>query len=283
MATLRPMPAAQQIQPRHQRARGGADLSFRLVGARTRIAHLHQASPTRFLFPTPDPGEPPLAALVNTAGGLAGGDEVTIGLRLGRGCHAILSTPAAEKVYRSLGPATRMDAEIGVGPGATLEWLPQETILFDGARFDRRLGVRLDAGARLLMAEMLVFGRHARGETMREGTLLDRWRIRHEATLLWAEGLSLGKDLAERRASRFGFAGAEAMATLLLALPGAVEPLRDALRAGGVAATVARPGLLVARWLGNAVAVRDGLGGAIRRVRADGLNLAPRLPRLWTT
>jgi urease accessory protein len=283
MATLHPMSAAQQVQPRHQRARGGADLEFRLTGGRTRIAHLHQAAPSRFLFPTPEPGEPPLAALVNTAGGLAGGDAVSVGLRLGAGCHAILSTPSAEKVYRSLGPATRVAAEIGVGPGATLEWLPQETILFDGARLDRGFAVRLDPGARLLMAEMVVFGRQARGETMRQGALLDRWRMVREGRLLWAEGVALGDDLAERRAARFGFAGAEAMATLLLVRPGVVEPCRDALRAAGVAATIARPGLLVARWLGDAVAVRDGLAAAICGMRAEGLGLAPRLPRLWTS
>ncbi len=185
--------------------------------------------------------------------------------------------------YRSLGPETRIESEIAVGAGATLEWLPQETILFDGARLDRGFSIALEAGARLLMAEMIVFGRQARGETMRLGALLDRWRMRREGGLLWAEGLALGEDLAERRAAPFGFGGAEAMATLLLALPGPVEPLRDALRATGVAATAARPGLLVARWLGGALAVRDGLAGAICRMRAEGLGLAPRLPRLWTT
>jgi urease accessory protein len=277
------MSAARPAPPVHQRARGGAELRFRRSGAATRIAHLHQAAPSRFLFPDPEPGDPPLAALVNTAGGLAGGDAVAVMLALEAGCDAILSTPAAEKVYRSLGPPTRVTARIEVGAGATLEWLPQETILFDGARLDRAIDIALAPDARLLLAEMLVFGRQARGETMRQGSVLDRWRLRRGGTLAWADGLALGKDLAARREDRFGFGGAEAMATLLLAVPTPVEPLRDALREAGMAATLPRPGLLLGRWLGGAVAVRDALGAAIRLLRAQAFGLPPRLPRLWTS
>lgn len=277
------MSAARLDAPSHQRARGGAELHFMRSGAATRIAHLYQASPARILFPDPEPGEPPLAALVNTAGGLAGGDAVRFDLRVGPGAAAILSTPAAEKIYRSLGPTTCIDVSVDVQDGATLEWLPQETILFDRARLERRINVSIAADARLLFAEMLVFGRQARGEVMRSGLLRDLWRLRRGAALLWADGISMERDLTDRLQDRFGFGGAEAMASLLLAMPGPLEPLREALREAGAAVSLVRPGLLLARWLGDAVAVRDALGAAICLMRAQALGQPARLPRLWTT
>ena len=267
----------------HQRARGGAELHFVRSGATTRLAHLYQTAPARILFPTPEPDEPPLAALVNTAGGLAGGDSLTLDLRLGPDATATLATPSAEKIYRSLGPATRIDVSIEVGPGATLEWLPQETILFDGARLDRRIAVALAPESRLLFAEMLVFGRRARAEVMREGQVLDAWRLRRAGTLVWADALALQGDLAPRLDDRFGFGGAEAVASLLLAVPGPLEPLRAALRKAGASASLVRPGLLLARWLGDAAALRAALGAAIRLLRAAALGLPARQPRLWTS
>ncbi|CAH0155597.1 urease accessory protein UreD [Roseomonas sp. CECT 9278] len=272
-----------QAGPSHQRARGGAELHLSRSGAATRIAHLFQAAPARILFPTSEGDEPPLAVLVNTAGGLAGGDALALDLRLGAGAAATLSTPSAEKIYRSLGAATRIDATIDVGSGATLEWLPQETILFDGARLHRRIAVALAPDARLLFAEMMVFGRRARGEVMRDGAVQESWRLRRGGSLVWADGLALGGDLSTRLDDRFGFAGAEAMACLLLAVPGPVEPLRAALREADVAATMLRPGLLLARWLGDAAAVRGALGEAVRLVRVQALGLPARLPRLWTS
>jgi len=274
-----PRPAA---TPSHQRSRGGASLRFAVARGATRLADLHQASPMRILFPDAEPGEPPLAALVNTAGGLAGGDEVEVGVALDAGAAAVVSTPAAEKIYRSLGPETRISARIEVGPGARLEWIPQETILFEGARLVRRLEAEIAADGTLLMAEMLVFGRQARGEALTRGSLLDAWRIRRAGALVWADGVAVEGDVAALLANPFGFAGAEASGTLLLADAQPLPPLRDALREAGVAATVLRPGLLLARWLGRAAEVRERLGAAIRLVRARQFGLPAALPRLWT-
>lgn len=268
--------------PPHQRSRGGALVRFALARGATRLAELHQSPPMRVLFPAPEPGEPPLAALVNTAGGLAGGDAVEVSVALGPGARACVCTPAAEKVYRSLGPETRVSARLDVASGAVLEWIPQETILFDGARLTRRLAAHLAPGATLVMAEMLVFGRHARGEALHAGALLDAWRVHRGGALLWADGLALEKEIRARLDGRFGFAGAEASATLLLAAEAALARPRDALREAGMAATIARPGLLLARWLGRASEVRDGLGRAIRLLRREALGLPPVLPRLWT-
>lgn len=275
-----PSPAAAAVI--HQRSRGGAALRFAVARGATRLIDLHQAAPMRILFPDPEPGEPPLAALVNTAGGLAGGDSVTVDVTLDGGAHAMVSTPAAEKIYRSLGPETRIAARLNVAAGATLEWLPQETILFDGARLARRLDVDVAPDAALLMAEMLVFGRHARGEVLRDGSLADAWRISRGGSLLWADGLALGRGMRARLDDRFGFAGAEACATLLVVSDAPLAEARDAAREAGAAATLPRPGLLLLRWLGGAGAVRDALGAAIRLLRSRVLGAAPVLPRLWT-
>ena len=269
--------------PRHQRADGAFELRFGPGGA---LRHLFQRAPLRVLFPTPELDEPPLAAVVNCAGGLAGGDALRQEVRLEAGARATVSTAAAEKVYRSLGPETRVATRLSLGPGARLEWMPQETILFDGARLERRLRADLAEGATLLAAETLVFGRAARNERMRSGALLDAWRVVGPDGLLWADALALPDDPGEALAAPFGFAGAEALGTLLLAGAGA-EAGRDLLRAMGAAApggaTLPRPGLLLARWLGPAAAVRGAVGEAVVALRSGLLGLPPRLPRLWTT
>jgi urease accessory protein len=247
-----------------------------------RIVELFQAAPLRWLFPEPDPDEPRLGALVNVAGGLAGGDRVDGALALGPGARFTATTPAAEKVYRTLGAATEVAAAVEIGAEAALEWLPQETILFDGAALSRRLRFDLAPGAGLLAAETLVLGRAARGERFATGSLHDRWRLQRGGAPLWADALRLD-DPAAAVAARFGLGGAGAVATLLLAAPDAAAH-RDAARelSGGAASLVA-PGLLLARWIGEAGAVREGLSAAVAALRAAAFGHPPRLPRLWRT
>jgi urease accessory protein len=258
------------------------ELDYHRHEGRTVLGGLYQSPPMRALFPDPEADEAPICALVNTAGGLAGGDRVDIALSLGAGAQASFSTPAAEKIYRSLGPATEISVTLEAGAGAVFEWIPQETILFEGARLERSLNADIANDATLLMAEALVFGRAARGETWRRGALQDSWRIQRGGKLLWADGLSLGEDITADFADPFGFANAEALGSLVLAGPLATPDLRDALREDGALASLVRPGLLVTRWLGDAAAVREGLGAAICRLR-PALGLPARLPRLWTT
>ncbi|WP_043360467.1 urease accessory protein UreD [Belnapia sp. F-4-1] len=266
---------------RHQRADGAFELGFAPSPRGTVLRHLFQQAPLRVLFPDPEPGEPPTAALLNCAGGLAGGDALRQSVRLEPGARATLCTAAAEKIYRSLGPEARIGTHLSLGAEAVLEWLPQETILFDGARMARRMEVELAEGARLLAVEMLVFGRAAAGERMRTGSVLDSWRLRGPGGLLWADALAFD-DPASALDAPFGFGGAGATAMLLLAAPEA-EAMRDRLREADAAATLPRPGLLLARWLGGASTVRRAVGAAIAAVRGAALGRPARLPRLWTT
>lgn len=233
------------------------------------------------LFPDSDPAEPKQAALVNVAGGLAGGDSLEVAITLGPRARFTATTPAAEKIYRTLGPETEISSSLRLEAGSVCEWLPQETIVFDGARLTRRMGVDIAGDATLLAAEMLVLGRAARGERFTQGAVHDRWRIRRDGRLLWADAFRLADPGAA--ASPFVLDGAGAVATLLLAAPEAASH-RDLLRylTDGRAGVVA-PGLLLARWMGEAGAVRAGVARALVALRQAALSLPPRLPRLWRT
>jgi urease accessory protein len=269
--------------PSHQRAQGRAELTLEAAAAGARLRHLYQSAPLRILFPDSDPDEPSTGALVNVAGGLAGGDRIDTRLVLRPRARFTATSASAEKIYRSLGAETEISCTITVEDEACCEWLPQETILFDDSRLARRLDIDLAPGARLLAAEMLVFGRAARGERFRHGMVRDRWRLRRGGRLVWAESLSLQDPPDAVLNDRFAMGGAGAMATLLLAAPDAARH-RDAARdlANGTASLLA-PDLLLARWLGEAGAVRAGLGAAIMRLRADAFGHPARLPRLWRT
>ncbi len=172
------------------------------------------------LFPRPAAGAAPLAVLVNISGGLAGGDRIDIAVRIGAGAAATVTTQAAEKIYRSLGPDARVETVLAVAEDARLEWLPQETILFDGACLDRSLTATLARGGRLLACETLVFGRAARGEIMRRGRVRECWRIEYGGRLAWVDRLGLSPPIADRLDGA-GFGGARALATALYAGPDA--------------------------------------------------------------
>jgi urease accessory protein len=265
--------------PNHQRADGRAELTLAAAPGGARLRHLYQAAPLRWLFPNAEDDEPKTGALVNVAGGLAGGDRLASTLRLCAGARFTPTTPAAEKIYRSLGEETAIAAAIDVEDSAVCEWLPQETILFDGARLHRRIGFDLAPTARLLAAEMLVLGRAAHGETFARGALRDAWRVRRGGALVWADALHLADPAGAHTPFRLGTANA--LATILLAAPEA-----DSLRArardlseGG--ATLVAPGLLLLRWLGEAGTLRASVAAAVAALREAAFGHPPRLPRLW--
>ena len=269
---------------RHQRSDGRLDLSFAKVGEQTVLADLYQRSPCRALFPRPRSGEPPLAVLVNTAGGLAGGDRIDVTVTVEAGAAATVTTQAAEKIYRSLGPDAQVETRLAVGEDARLEWLPQESILFDGACLDRRLSATIARGGRLLACEMLVLGRAARGESMVRGRVRDFWRIERGGRVAWIDRLGLADGIAEQL-DGMGFGGARALATALYAGAdvAALAPMarQVAEREGGGATAV--NGVLVARLLGSSPArVRDGLAGLLGALRRAVFGIGSGAPALWT-
>ena len=138
--------------------------------------------------------------LVNTAGGVAGGDSFDIEIAAAEGARLTLTTAAAEKVYRAPGAAAQLDIALKVAAGAHLAWLPQETILFDRARVHRRFDIELDEAASLLLCEIVVFGRTAMGERMEQGEFVDRWRMRRDGKLVFAETVRLDGDIGAKLA-----------------------------------------------------------------------------------
>jgi urease accessory protein len=188
-------------------------------------------------------------------------------------------TAAAEKVYRAIGAASQMDVRLRVGEGGSLRWLPQETILFDEARLHRSISVDLDENASLVLAEAVVFGRTAMNEAMKQGELVDCWRIRRGGRLVLAETLRLQGEVEKLLARSGAGNGAVALATAVFA-PGdeaLVERVRQALE--GCAAEAA-----ISAWNGIAVARLCSADAALlRRDLILVLNAAGgALPRLWT-
>ena len=165
------------------------------------------------------------AVLVNTGGGIAGGDELDIAFTAGPGTRLAVTGAAAEKGYRSLGPDARMRVKLVAATGAALAWLPQETILFDRARMNRSIEVDLALDARLILAEAVIFGRSGMGETMERGFLLDRWRVRRDGRLLFADALRLDGAIAAKLEAPACANGAVAVASVLV-VPGGEDLVR---------------------------------------------------------
>ena len=168
------------------RARGGVAIAFKAEGGgATRLADLHERGGFRAKLPrTHGLTE---AVLINTGGGLLGGDGVRFDVAVGRDAAAQITTQSAERVYRSLGPDCHVDIVLSIAAGGRLHWLPQETILFHEARLKRTITAELAGDATLLMVEATVFGRAAMGETMSGGALHDVWRISRGGALAYAK------------------------------------------------------------------------------------------------
>jgi urease accessory protein len=261
----------------HQRAAGRLDWTFHAAPGSARLRRLHQVAPLRLLTPQVDRGDPLLGVIMNVAGGLAGGDRLQLAGNFAPAARATLTTPSAEKIYRSLGPATEIGCMLDLAAESACEWLPQETILFEGARLRRRMAVGIAPSATLLAIEMLVLGRAARGERLLAGTLHDQWRLHRDGRLIWADALRFDGPAAY---GRYALGDGNALAMLLLAAPEASrfrETLRELAQGG---ASLVAPGLLLARWRGEAKTVRERLGLAVVTLRAAALGHPPRLPRL---
>jgi urease accessory protein len=247
---------------------------------------LRQRAPLRVLFPRQAAGDVPVAALVNVGGGLVAGDRAEVTVRVGAGAGALVTSQAAEKVYRSTGAECRVEGRLVVAAGGWLEWCPQETILFDKARLRRRLRLDLAPGARAMLGEIVVLGRVASGERSRDGFLFDRIEVCRGGGLVWRDSLRLEGPFGPVLEVLAGLGGARALATFVHAAEDAGERLelaRALLPAEGVrAGATLVNGLLVVRWLAvEALALRRVFALFWARFREAAAGLPPVLPRLW--
>ncbi|MGZ2500018.1 urease accessory protein [Rhizobium beringeri] len=225
---------------RLQRAEGRGHLAAKLFDGRTRIRELYQEGAAKIRLP--DTFDASMeAVIINTSGGLTGGDRMSWSVVAGAGTRVDVTTQACEKIYKASAGTAEVSTSIEVGAGARVDWLPQETILFDRASLSRRLDVDLDENAEFLAVEAVLLGRKAMGEMMETGLFRDRWRIRRSGRLIHAEELRLSDGVAALAARQAVLGGQVAFATLLYAGPlaeaylGKVRPLVEGPMGGASA------------------------------------------------
>ena len=269
--------------------KGRAEIGFAHRDGATRLAHLYQHDPIRVLFPNTGRGGVLEATVVTTSGGLVGGDEISVEITAEPNATALVSTQAAEKIYRSTGAKTDISVAITAGSDAWLEWLPQETIVFDGSMLRRRISLNAAPSARILAGEILVLGRVGSGERFSSGFLRDAWEVRQSGRLVWADALCLDDDISAVLAHPACFDGATAVATAVyvcadpaLHLDAAREIISETAGSVLSSATVVN-GVLVMRWLGqDAYDLRQAFADFWKGFRHRACGQAPKLPRLWS-
>jgi urease accessory protein len=205
-----------------QRARGEVRAAFARVGERTEAARVYETGGLRLRFPRA--GAECEAVVVNTGGGMAGGDRASVELVVGPQARVVATTQSAEKIYRSEGDPVCVETRLRVESGGALAWIPQETLLFEAARFERRLEADVAADASLLLIEATTFGRLAHGEARIAARFRDRWRVRRDGRLVFAEETRLDDAGAALDRPAVG-RGARAVAAILSVAPNAEAQL----------------------------------------------------------
>lgn len=217
--------------------------------------------------------------MVNTAGGVTGGDDLRLQAELAPGASARITTQAAERIYRSTdGTPGRIVNDVDVGTGATLHWLPQETILFDRASLDRRLHISLAPGARLLAVETLIMGRAAMGEVVRDLALTDRIAVDRACVPLVRDGVRLQGDADSILAGNATGAGAQALCTLVYVAPDAAAllgPIRAMLPTSAGISLRGDDTLLLRALAPDSLRLRQSMIPVLERLSAQSL------PSVW--
>jgi urease accessory protein len=192
--------------------------------------------------------------VVHPPGGLAGGDDIGLNAHLDVDAHALLTTPGAGKWYRSVGPAARQSIQFEIGPGACLEWLPQENIVFNGAHAELPTVVRLASDGSYIGWEISCLGRSGSGENFATGRYRARTFIERDHRALWLENACLEGGGAALQAAAM-LAGRPVVATMLAVsekLDSAVLGMcRSVQPVTGDGAVTLLPGIIVGRYLGG--------------------------------
>lgn len=280
-----PSPAA--ALPALQRAAGRASAVLGLGGGETRLRHLHQSGAAKLFLPRVH-GDRPELVFLNTAGGLTDGDRLAYGVELEAGACAVAGTQTAERAYgaRAAGGVARLEVALSLGAGAVLDWLPQETILYEDAALDRLTRVEMAAGARLVLCEMVVFGRAAMGERVGRLRFRDRREVWSGGRPLWIDPLAVGTAAlaAPDRPRPALIGGARAIATIAL-IGQAAEDAAESLRAARAGIAGDGVEMAVSGWDGRCLLrmrAADALPLKRAVARALGILRGGRpLPRVW--
>lgn len=265
-----------------QRVDARARLSVHHAEGRTRIERLYQEGAAKIRMPAAA-SDPLEAILINTAGGLTGGDRIAWRIDAGPGASVTATTQACEKAYRTRSGSARVDVRLNAAEDGRIAWLPQETIIYDGSSLDRHLEVDLADGAEALVVEATLFGRLAMGETVSRALFRDRWHVRCRGRLIHAEAFSIGPDVSNTLPRPTAAAGGLAVATVLYVSPGAEALLPQARTIigddGGASHwSVDGTGKLLARLVaGDGYSLRKRLAPLIGL-----LNGQAGLPKIWS-
>ncbi|GAB1478021.1 urease accessory protein UreD [Paracoccaceae bacterium] len=266
-------------EPKMQRSQGRARVGFAVAGGVARLVELQQSGSGKAMLPRVA-GPVPEVVFLNTSGGLTGGDRLDFVLEIAAGGRVSATTQTAERAYASTGGMAEVRVRATVGAGGRLDWLPQEAILYEASRLDRRTEIDLAGDATCLMSEAVVLGRQAMGEEPRDAKLHDRRVIRRDGRPVWAESVMLDAQALRRQSSPALLGGARAMAVLALVARGAEDALA-ALRVvldepGCTAAATGWDGRLLLRVL-----ARDGWPLRRQMARAIRVLSGRPLPRVW--
>lgn len=263
-------------------------LGFVARAGGTILCERRHTGPLRVQKPLyPEGAEVCHAVIVHPPGGVVGGDVLDIGITAGAQAHALLTTPGAGKWYRANGHSSRQDVRIEVAEGASLEWLPQETLFHREAEVELRHEVTLAANARYIGSEVLCFGRSASGETFDSGSIRQSTRIRREGKLVWHEEGNID-GAGSGMHSPFGLDGHTVCATFIAC--GAtldasqLRQLREEIGVHGRSGATQLPQIVVVRHLGrSSQAARAVMVAAWRRLRPVLMQREAVIPRLWNT
>jgi urease accessory protein len=238
--------------PASIRASGALRLVVAHTNSGSAAEDIAESGPLRVRFPRVRE-ERLEAILINTAGGIVGGDKLEFQIETHEEASLTLTSQAAEKIYRSNGLTSRISVSLKAEAGSELFWLPQETILFDRARIEREIEADVSSDGSLAICEAVVFGRDAMGEKIARGLLRDRWRVRRDGKLIFADAFSLDGDVKATLNRVVAMNGKIAMATMICVSKDAMNRLdavREALAGKGIeAGASAFDGMLIARIL----------------------------------
>jgi urease accessory protein len=246
-----------------QRARGTLNISaVSAAGDQSRLKDLRQQGSYRAIFPRLIKGTIE-AVIINTAGGITGGDKFATKVTAYDHAKVSVTTQAAERIYRAPNAtAGSMQTRLEVKPNAQLYWLPQETILFEGSRLRRRLEVDVAQGAKFLMVEPLVFGREASGESLQSCSLDDSVCITCDEKPVYVDRIKLNGDIAATLKRPAVANGARAMASIVLVDPTAkalLDGVRALLPSSGGASLLADNILVIRLLCSDSFALRTAL------------------------
>jgi urease accessory protein len=270
-----------------QRAAGSGRVVLSSSDHGTRIVDVFQRSPIRIMFPMSGGSAVEEAVLINTAGGIAGGDRLECGVTALANASIAVTSQAAEKVYRALSEPARISTKLKVCEAAKLAWLPQETIVFNLARVRRETEIDLSSGSELLALEWLVLGRAAHGEEMVGGHITDSWRVKKHGRLIWADSFRASDKIFPHLHRKALLSNYKAIGTLIYfgpCLDRRLEFLRDiapSLKCYCAATSVG--GLIIVRF---AAKVASDLKLALRSfLQRFSRELGPgpfRVPKMWS-